>query len=165
MDPENEQFSHTCPAHCAIMSDRQSAHCMLAGCRDTKSMQPRTNHKTFSTVTRLLCVIALLFVGFAHRMPAASPQPDIDLSAYALPDGTLPVICQSSTGTDDGSGSAIFFSDCEFCRLAGAAILPIPHGVRAPACAAADVPSRVVYDLAAFPIHFAGTPTRGPPLA
>ncbi len=128
-------------------------------------MQPRRprNRYTFNTVTRLLCVIALLLVGFAHRIPAASPQPDADLSAYALPDGTLPVICYSPP--DTGSGTAIFFSDCEFCRLASAAILPTPHNVSAPPCAAADVALRVVHDLTDFPIHFAGTPTRGPPLA
>ncbi|WP_337660048.1 hypothetical protein [Anderseniella sp. Alg231-50] len=130
-------------------------------------MQPRglRNHNTFNTLTRLLCVIALLVVGFAHRVPAASPQPDIDLSAYALPDGTLPVICHTPAGTDDGSGNAIFFSDCEFCRLASAAILPSPLDIRAQACAPADVPLHVVHDLAVFPTHYAGTPTRGPPTA
>lgn len=127
-------------------------------------MQQRRNHNTFSTVTRLLCVIALLVVGFAHRMPAASPQPDVDLSAYALPDGTLPVICHSPAGTDDGSGNPVFFSDCEFCRLASAAVLPTPHDVSASPCTTADVQFRVAHDLTDFPIHFAGTPTRGPPL-
>ncbi|MEM7635182.1 MAG: hypothetical protein AAF299_11520 [Pseudomonadota bacterium] len=121
--------------------------------------------KTLGTVTRLLCVIALLFVGFAHRMPAAPPQPDIDLSAYAMPDGTLPVICSSPSDTGDGSGTAGFFGDCEFCRLAGAAILPGPQDVAAPPCAAAVVAVRTAHDLTDFPIHFAGTPTRGPPTA
>jgi hypothetical protein len=138
---------------------------MIAGSRDKESMRPRGNHNTFNTVTRLLCVIALLFVGFAHRTPAASPQPDVDLSAYALPDGTLPVICHSPSGTDSGSGNPIFFSECEFCRLASAAILPVPHDVWAPPCATAEVPLRAVHDLTVFPIHYAGTPTRGPPLA
>jgi len=128
-------------------------------------MQLRRNYNTFSTVTRLLCVVALLVVGFAHRMPAASPQPDVDLSAYAMPDGSLPVICQSPTGTDDGSGTAFFFSDCEFCRFASTAILPTPHGVRAPPSAPPNVTLPVIHDLAVFPIHYAGTPTRGPPLA
>ncbi len=128
-------------------------------------MRPRwlSNHNTFGTITRLLCVIALLVVGFAHRIPAASPQPDIDLSAYALPDGTLPVICHSPAGTDNGSGNTIFVSDCEFCRLASSAILPAPFVIRAQAWVYADVPRRVVHDLAVLPIHYAGTPTRGPP--
>lgn len=123
------------------------------------------NHNTLNTVTRLLCVIALLLVGFAHRMPAASPQPDVDLSAYALPNGTLPVICQSPSGTQDGSGKAVFFSDCGFCRLASTAILPVPEHTRTPPCSAAAVPVRVAHDLTVFPIHYPGTPTRGPPLA
>jgi hypothetical protein len=113
----------------------------------------------------LLCVIALLFVGFAHRIPAASPQPDVDLSAYALPDGTLPVICHTQAGTGDGSDNAVFLGDCEFCRLASAAILPTPHDVRVPPCTTADIQYRVAHDLTDFPIYFAGTPTRGPPLA
>ena len=121
--------------------------------------------KALGTITRLLCVFALLFVGFAHRIHAASPQPDVDLSAYALPDGTLPVICHSPSGTDNGSGKAIFLSDCEFCRLASAAILPVPHHVRAPPVATVEAPSRAVQDLTVFPVHYAGTPTRGPPPA
>ena len=128
-------------------------------------MQLRSTHKTMNTVTRLLCVIALLLVGFAHRVPAVSPQPDVDLSAYALPDGTLPVICHTPAGTGDGSGNAVFSGECEFCRLAGAAVLPTPHKILIPPCAAVDKPVRVVHDLTDFPIHFAGTPTRGPPLA
>ena len=128
-------------------------------------MQPRRNHNTFNTVTRLLCVIALLFVGFAHRVPAVSPQPDVDLSAYALPDGTLPVICHTPAGTGDGGGNVVFFGDCEFCRLASAAVLPTPPDVRAPPCAAPETALRVVYDLEVCPIHYAGTPTRGPPFA
>lgn len=128
-------------------------------------MQPRRNLNTFNTVTRLLCVIALLFVGFGHRVPAVSPQPDVDLSAYALPDGTLPVICHTQAGTGDGSGNAVFFGECEFCRLAGAAIVPTPPDISASPFTTADVPFRVVHDLTDFPIHFAGTPTRGPPLA
>lgn len=166
--PENRSCSgcpwHICHVYCAIMSSRHSAHCMIAGSRDKDTMQPRRNHNTFNSVTRLLCVIALLFVGFAHRIPAALPQPDVDLTAYALPDGTLPVICHSPAGTNDGSGNAIFFSDCEFCRLASAAILPTPHDVRAPPCASPEIAPRAVHDLATFPIHYAGTPTRGPPL-
>ncbi len=128
-------------------------------------MQPRRNRKTLNTVTRLLCVIALLFVGFAHRVPALSPQPDVDLSAYALPDGTLPVICHTPTGTGDGSDNADVSGDCEFCRLAGAAVVPTPQEILVPLCAMVDKAVRVVHDLADFPIHFAGTPTRGPPLA
>ena len=128
-------------------------------------MQPRRNHKTFNTVTRLLCVIALLFVGFAHRVPTASPQPDVDLSAYALPDGTLPVICHTPAGTGDGGGNIVLSGDCEFCRLSGAAVLPTPNKILVPLCAAADVPVRIIHDLTDFSVHFAGTPTRGPPLA
>lgn len=132
-----------------------------------ENMQPRRpgNRRSLDTVTRLLCVIALLLAGFTHRIPAPSPQPDVDLSAYAMPDGTLPVICYTPSDTGDGGGTAVFFSDCESCRLAAVAILPTPNNAAAPPCAAAAVPFRVAHDLTDFPIHFAGTPTRGPPLA
>ena len=155
-----------CHARCAIMSSRYSAYGVIAGTRDKDVMQRSSNRtrKALDAVTRFLCVFALLLVSFAHRVPAAAPQPDVDLSAYALPDGTLPVICQSPSGRDDGSGSVIFFSDCEFCRLAGAAILPSPAHASAPAGASASIPTCTVRDPAVFPVHRAGAPTRGPPL-
>ncbi len=127
-----------------------------------------TNRKALGTITRMLCVFALLFVSFAHRVPAASPQAaslqtDVDLSAYALPDGTLPVICHSPSQSDDG-GDIIFFSDCEFCRLAGAATLPTSDHVWSRPCVSAGFPAPALHDAALLPVHDAGTPTRGPPL-
>ncbi|MEM9473299.1 MAG: hypothetical protein AAGA00_15200 [Pseudomonadota bacterium] len=126
-----------------------------------------TNRKALDTITRMLCVFALLLVSFAHSVPAASPQAastqtSVDLSAYALPDGTLPVICHSPSRTDDGGG-IVFFSECEFCRLASAAVLPASDPVWLRPCAAAGVPMPAVHGPAILPVHYAGTPTRGPP--
>ena len=152
------------------MSNRHSAYGVIAGKgkKDTMQRPSNTSRKALGTVTRMLCVFALLFASFAHRVPAASspatsPQTSVDLSAYALPDGTLPVICHSPSRTDDGGGT-VFFSDCEFCRLAGAAILPVSDHAWSRPCAAAGFPAPAVHDAALLPIHYAGTPTRGPPL-
>jgi len=44
--------------------------------------------------TALLCVLSTLMLAFAPLLPMASARSsDVDLSAYALPDGTLPFIC------------------------------------------------------------------------
>lgn len=75
---------------------------------------------------RMLCALALVFVAFAHQPVSAAPaQPD--LSAYTLPDGSLPVLCLTDTGGDkDHHSSAWHGNGCEACRLASSVILPMP---------------------------------------
>ncbi|MDR6821118.1 hypothetical protein J2X76_006319 [Neorhizobium sp. 2083] len=79
-------------------------------------------------VVRALCVLALLFVGFAHKPLNLDYHsiPASELAAYTLPDGTLPVLCLPSEdgktkhdGHDLGSG-------CEACRLTASVLLPAP---------------------------------------
>ena len=48
--------------------------------------------KTSGIALRLLCAMLLVVLGFAHRPVSASAMP-MDMSAYALPDGTMPTIC------------------------------------------------------------------------
>ena len=48
-----------------------------------------------------LYALAMLLVGFAHVPLATGAERGPDLSAYALPDGTLPVFCATEgTGPD-----------------------------------------------------------------
>lgn len=78
---------------------------------------------------RVLCALALLVVGFAHKAPAldgASIQP-AEYSQYVLPDGTLQVLClsgETSGGEHDRSRDG---SGCEACRLSASALLPTPQ--------------------------------------
>ena len=75
---------------------------------------------------RILCAIALLFVGFAHKpFPALAQPSPAELSQYVLPDGSLTVICLSDH--DDGAPhSGGLNSGCEACRLSAAILLPCP---------------------------------------
>lgn len=80
----------------------------------------------------MLCVVALLGLGISHRIPAyAGNGPAVDLSAYVLPDGTLPELCHSLD--DDGShGSGTHDSlatVCEACRIVAGILLPSPADV------------------------------------
>lgn len=71
---------------------------------------------------RMICALALLCLGLAHRMPVleAADQP-LSL-AYRLPDGSAPALCMA-----EGSRQAKRVEpDCDACRLASATILPEP---------------------------------------
>ncbi|TAD90038.1 MAG: hypothetical protein EAZ99_07360 [Alphaproteobacteria bacterium] len=74
----------------------------------------------------------MLLVGFAHHGGAIARPGSPDLSAYALPDGTVPVLCR--TGMDDPSPAALDGSGgCEACRLVAApGLLPGPSIVVLP---------------------------------
>lgn len=69
----------------------------------------------------LLVAVAAIALPFSHNRSRAASTPDF--SEYALPDGTLPVLCLPGSGQhkNDGSGS----EPCSACRLAEAiAALP-----------------------------------------
>lgn len=68
--------------------------------------------------------LAVLAAAFAHR-PTLPLDVAPDLSAYVLPDGTLPVIC---TVDADGDASGSAAGPCEFCRIWASVIVPLPQG-------------------------------------
>lgn len=118
--------------------------------------------KTSRIVLRLLCAVLLVALGFAHR-PAAAPAMPMDISAYTLPDGTVPTICIPDEGT--GKTGKEIGQRCEACRISSAAAVPTPS------CDSADVTHRV--EQIAFvltPEHFhrlnfpPNAPPRGPPV-
>lgn len=82
---------------------------------------------SLSPLIRLVCALALVFVGFAHKVPslAAAPSPT-ELSAYVLPDGTLPVICFSGHDEGGGNNGQVYGTGCEACLISAAAMLPVP---------------------------------------
>lgn len=83
-------------------------------------------HRLWGLV-RVLCAIALLSVGFAHKPPVLGVPDGIALNdyQYVLPDGTRPDNCLSLAGGHDGGGLALN-KGCEACRLGAAAALPGP---------------------------------------
>lgn len=69
-----------------------------------------------------LYALASLGMGFAHKrleIPSAAP----DLSAFALPDGTLPVLCLTPKTGDPGAPSHVH-APCQACLLTSAPGLP-----------------------------------------
>ncbi len=78
---------------------------------------------------RTLCALALLFVGFAHQVPAVAGDDlgPAQLANYVLPDGTLPTLCV--TVTDDSGkahGKIAHLHGCEACRISASVVLPPP---------------------------------------
>ncbi len=62
----------------------------------------RNIRKDWRLAVRMLCALALVFVAFTHQPVSASPANDIDLAAYTLPDGSVPVLCLDNK-VDQGS--------------------------------------------------------------
>ena len=115
---------------------------------------------------RLLCALALLFVGFAHNAPAigGQPLPSAQLSQYVFPDGSAHSLCLPA-GDDDGAhGTSGFRSGCEACRLSASILPPSPVDVagwliRLPA----DSFIPCDYDAPRQPLVTAHAAPRGPP--
>lgn len=92
-------------------------------------------HDTWLTALRFLCAVALLSVGFAHKVPAGSPPyiPPFEAAAFALPDGTTPDICltgehgdREGVGHGGGQDHGRASGDCEACRLTATTLLALP---------------------------------------
>ncbi|MDO8982270.1 hypothetical protein [Cypionkella sp.] len=66
----------------------------------------------------LLLAVALGVLGFGHRMALHDP---VDLSAYAMPDGTLPELCHDGSAADHGAKEQ---PPCPACRIIAAVELP-----------------------------------------
>ncbi|TKA97729.1 hypothetical protein FAZ78_04605 [Cereibacter changlensis] len=80
-------------------------------------MRSSARPRLYGFLLTLALGVAVLFSGFAHKMPALQ---DGDLAAFVLAGGDPSDICD--TGGDmemDGAG-------CDACRLVGAAVLPDP---------------------------------------
>jgi hypothetical protein len=104
----------------------------------------------------VLLALALIGLQFGHN--ALAPEP-IDLTAYAMPDGTLPQLCLDASGTDQQAKSP-----CPACIIAAAVVFENP---------VAAAPTRLAVSLANWPApaaplraahHPRSPPARGPPL-
>ena len=106
-------------------------------------MANRRMQMSFERAMSMICVMALVLLGFAHR-PVVSSSPQLspqEIAALTLPDGTVPELCLPS---EDGKGKVhAAASDCEACRIAAAALLPAPAdavGIRMSLIAAVTLP-------------------------
>ncbi|GFZ93123.1 hypothetical protein GCM10011497_23990 [Elstera cyanobacteriorum] len=76
---------------------------------------------------RLLCAVAVLWGGMTRSNPAFSVAPmAADLALYALPDGSLPLLCLPG-GADDATGKTMAGHLCDLCLL-GVSVLPLGAG-------------------------------------
>lgn len=131
----------------------------------------RSASTSMANLVRIMCAIALLCVGLAHKpsiLLAATTSLPVDELAqqYVLPDGTLPILCLPVEDEKSKHQDHRFGTGCEACRLSASIILPLPV-VEADApvfdTIAAHLPSRVeahyrqIFPPSAFP--------RGPPPA
>lgn len=105
-------------------------------------------------VAGALCVLALLLVGWGHHPLRAGT----DLSAFAMPDGSLPDLCGTVAGDQ-----ASLHAPCPACTLAKAVMLPCaPQAVRPAITARAVDWLQVAAHLTTTPLPRA-PPARGPP--
>ena len=70
------------------------------------------------TLMVLLLAVALGVLGFGHRITL---HVRVDLSAYAMPDGTLPELCHDGGTADHGQKDQ---PPCPACRIIAAVELP-----------------------------------------
>jgi len=90
--------------------------------------------KRLNIFMRMMIVVALTMIGFAHKPVMAGAVPaSIEYAAYTLPDGTLPVICITVTGDEDMAGAkgSMGAYGCDACRLAASVLVPEPPTVNA----------------------------------
>jgi hypothetical protein len=113
---------------------------------------------------RFLSALALVLVAFAHRpLDLGANVPDA--SAYALPDGSVPVICVTLPA-EKGDPHASHALPCDACLIAAAIAVPTPIEIGAavlrPAERVAFASAQPVFVRPAFP---PAAPPRAPPLA
>jgi hypothetical protein len=87
-------------------------------------MRGLNRHQAIRAVVTILYGMAMLMLPFAHR-PASAAQ---DLSAYALPDGTIPELCLTSSGESGLPRAPHLGKVCDACLLTGAPGLINPDG-------------------------------------
>ena len=78
---------------------------------------------------RVICALALLLVGFAHKAPVPDGASirSAELSQYVFPDGTAHVLCLPGEAGDAEHDHPDFGSGCEACRLSASVLLPTPE--------------------------------------
>ena len=116
-----------------------------------------------AVMVRMLCVIALVCLSFAHRPALAAPLSPAELAAMTLPDGTIADICFSD-GVVHGKTKGAFGRNCEACRIGAGLLLPRPADVAGHLIAFAKVGDRPLIEAAVHGHRFQpGAPPTAPP--
>ncbi|WP_417847071.1 hypothetical protein [Thalassospira povalilytica] len=89
----------------------------------------------FDGLVSILCVFALVMVGFAHVFPQARAQANVaqiatslDITQFALPDGVVPYICSAPENSDPVKSpqNSGWGQDCPACQIVAAFLMPRP---------------------------------------
>ena len=122
--------------------------------------------KSFNLLTqtlRILCAVALLSVGFAHKLPVLVAA-EVITELQALPDGTVPQLCLPGTIADESKGLSLHGA-CDACIIASASLVPSPvdrSGMRLLPPGEIIRPDRARFDAA--PVLIANAAPRAPPV-
>lgn len=114
---------------------------------------------------RVLSALSLVLIGFAGQ-PLETPGGGLpNASAYAFPDGSIPVICVTLPGK--GGGTQITHGlPCGACLVAGSIMVPTPAAIPGPSI---EVAHRVAYARTEPPANGSVFPPsarpRAPPVA
>lgn len=101
----------------------------MASLRDDRRGHVNTNGTMIiQWMTRMICAVALLFIGFAHQVPASANTTltPYELAEYVLPDGSLPVICVAEKASGAGTHEKAHMHGCEACRSGASTLMPAP---------------------------------------
>jgi hypothetical protein len=78
-------------------------------------------------MVRIICAIALLCVGFAHKAPTVeSAALSYELASDTLPDESFPIICQSHQDGHEKHHGLDHKTGCEACYITSSIVLSEP---------------------------------------
>ena len=101
-------------------------------------LTPKHFCAAFNKVLRVLCMLALVSVGFGHVFPqgnasltlnsaSSTPFKALNLQQFALPDGSTPYICSAlGTANTDQDAPSPRSKDCPACRIFTSTLMPLP---------------------------------------
>ena len=113
---------------------------------------------------RFFSALALVLVAFAHRpLDLGGNVPEA--SAYAFPDGSIPVICVTLPA-EKGDPHAPHALPCDACLIAGAIAVPAPIEIAAAITGLADrIAPAIAAPILVRPAFPPAAPPQAPPLA
>ncbi len=92
-------------------------------------MRTRARQFWIGLAIRLMSVLALMLVGFAHKSIDLNAPNPYQLAQLRLPDGSYPVLCiddHASAGDHQGHDRHADKNACEACRISSAFLCPAP---------------------------------------
>lgn len=117
----------------------------------------------------MICALAILFVGFAHQPPTIAEISPFDIASYALPDGSLPILCvteSDSDGSQKDKSKHSHTQGCEACRIGASTLLPQPADDFGRKIALARLTTtRLFASIPQRRVLSPGAPPRAPPIA